>query len=275
MSTDPNVMSLLDDLKRQAQRLQEVNEADQVGLRLESVYQERLKPAMLSLLHYLSELTDQLKVLDLEVRQDYELPGIGLVRGLRQGGYVVNADSTENTRAIRLRFSCVADQEREYAVKPKSTADETRAFFDSQTMRYAEWPVRDPLQGVVGLNFQLTVKVDVNFIFKADPEQGAIHLLISNFSGFKPEKSVIRPERITDSWLDNLGNYLVRRRENLYELEISDSDKEEIRRKLETERQQREKEMQEAVEREREEQEEVRRNSLIGRLKSFAKPGKE
>jgi len=268
-------MSLLDDLKREAQRLQEADETDQVALRLESVYQERLKPAMLSLLHYLSELTDQLKVLDLEVRQDYELPGIGPVRGLRQGGYVVNTDSTENTRAIRLRFSCEADQEREYAVKPKSTADETRAFLDSQTMRYSEWPIRDPLQGVIGLNFQLTVKVDVNFIFKADPEQGAIHLLITNFSGFKPERSVIQPERITDGWLDNLGNYLVRRRENLYELEISDADKEEIRRKLETERQQREKEMQEAVEREREEQEEVRRNSLIGRLKSFAKPGKE
>lgn len=266
-------MSLLDDLKKEAQRLQESNEADQVALRREAVYRDRLKPAMLSLLHYLSELTDQLKLLNLEVRQDYELPGIGLVRGLRQGGYVVNADSTENTHAIRLRFSCVADHEQEYAVKPKSAADETRAFLESQTMRYAEWPIRDPLQGVVGLNFQLTVKVDVNFIFKADPDQGAIQLLISNFEGFKPERSVVQPERITESWLDNLGNYLLRRRENLYELEISDADKEEIRRKVEAERLQREAEMQLAIEREREEQEEVRRNSLLGKLKFRAKPG--
>jgi len=194
---------------------------------------------------------------------------------LRQGGYVVNADSTENTKTIRLRFSCVADREMEFAVKPKSTADETRDFLEAQTMRYAEWPIRDPQQGIVGLNFQLTVKVDVNFIFKADLEQGAILMLISNFDGFKPERSVVQPERINEGWLDNLGNYLLRRRENLYELEITDADKEAIRRKLEAAKLQREAEMQAALEREQAELEEARRNSLLGKLKSLARPDAE
>ncbi len=265
-------MSLLDDLKREAEARLTAESSDKETAHREADYRERLRPAMLAILHYLSELTDQLKILQPEVRHDYTLPGIGLVKGLRQGGYVVNADSTENTRLIRLRFSCVDDREHEYAVRPKATADETRAFLDAQVMRYAEWPIRDPVKGVIGLNFQLAVKVDVNFVFKADLDQGAITLLISNFSEFKAERSAIQPERIDTDWLDNLGNYLLRRRANLYELEITDSDKAAIRRKLEEARRHREEEMREAIAREQAEQEEARRNSLLGRLKSLAKP---
>lgn len=268
-------MSLLDDLKKEAEQLKTANSADEEETRREAFYRQQLRPAMLAILHYLSELSDQLKVVDPDVRKDYTLPGIGLVKGLHQEEYVVNADSTENTKTIRLRFQCVDDREREFAVKPKSTADETRDFLETQRMRYAEWPIRDPLQGVVGLNFQLAVKVDVNFLFKADLEQGAIQLFISNFFDFKVEKSVIQPERITETWLDNLGNYLLRRRKNLYELEITDDDKAAIRQRLEEARRQREAELEAAILREREEREEARRNSLLGKLKAFAKPAEE
>jgi hypothetical protein len=266
-------MSLLDDLKQEAKKRREADSTDLQAERKEAEYQERIKPAMLAILHYLAELTDLLKVLEQDVTHDYELPGIGIVKGLRQGGYVVNADSTENTKNIRLRFNCVDVREREFAVKPKSTADETRAFFETQQMRYAEWPIRDPVQGIIGLNFQLAVKVDVNFIFKADLEQGAITLFISNFSEFKVERSVVQPERIDETWLDNLGNYLLRRRENLYTLEISDSNKDAIRQQLMADQRRREEELQEAILRERAELEEARRNSLLGKLKSIGKSG--
>ena len=266
-------MSLLDDLKKEAEERLATDTAEQEQLRREAAYRESLRPAMLRILNYLAELTDQLKLLETDVRQDYTLPGIGLAKNLLQGGYVVNADSTENTKTIRLRFNCTDEREREFAVKPKDKADETRDFLESQVMRYAEWPIRDPVQGVIGLNFQLAVKVDVNFIFKADLDQMAITLIIANFSNFKVEKSVVQPERVDDAWLDNLGNYLLRRRKNLYELEITDNDKAAIRDKLEQAQRQREKEMQEALQREQEELEEARKNSLIGKLKSFAKPG--
>lgn len=266
-------MSLLDDLKKEAQESLAVDTEEQESIRRETEYRERVRPAMLKILNYLAELTDHLKVLETDVRHDYTLPGIGRVQGLQQGGYVVNADSTENTKTIRLRFNCTDEQEREFAVKPKSQADETRDFLETQVMRYAEWPIRDPVQGIIGLNFQLAVKVDVNFIFKADMDQMAVTLIISNFSDFKVEKSVVQPERVDDQWLDNLGNYLLRRRNNLYELEITDNDKAAIRQKLEQAQHQREQELQQALQREQEELEEARKNSLLGKLKSFAKSG--
>jgi hypothetical protein len=268
-------MTLLDELKKEVEERLAADTTDQGVARKEAWYRESARPAMLKILHYLSELTDQLKLLDTDVRYDYTLPGIGLVKGLRQGGYVVNADSTENTKAIRLRFDCTDEREREYTVKPKSAADETRDFLESQAMRYAEWPIRDPAQGVIGLNFQLAVKVDINFVFKVDLDRGGISLVISNFTDFKVDKNLLQPERVDDHWLDNLGNYLLRRRLNIDELEITDNDKAAIREKLEEVQRQREAELQEAIQREQEEKEEARRNSLLGKLKSFAKPDKD
>ncbi|MEW8497360.1 MAG: hypothetical protein AB2699_02545, partial [Candidatus Thiodiazotropha taylori] len=97
-------MSLLENLKQEARKRQEDESADCEATRLESLYQSQFKPSMQSILKYLSELTDQLKILDHEVRHQYEMPGLGPVAGLRHSEYVVNADSSDNTRVVRLRF---------------------------------------------------------------------------------------------------------------------------------------------------------------------------
>ena len=239
-------MSLLDDLKQQAEALQK-NHGPSSGEALrEALYEERLRPKMHAIFRYLGELTEQLKLVDPDVRHDFRLPGIGDVKGLRQAGYVVNADSTEQTRQIRLRFHCLADSEKEYAVKPKSAANETRDFLESQNMRYAEWPIRDNTAQMVGINFQLQVKVNINIIFQADLAQGAIKMITSNFAAFGAERSVIQPERITEHWLDNLGNYILRRHQDIHQLEIDESVKASIRRRLETDKRARENELKRA-----------------------------
>ncbi|MES9862480.1 MAG: hypothetical protein ABW157_03800 [Candidatus Thiodiazotropha sp. LLP2] len=263
-------MSLLENLKEEARKRQEVEGANCEATRLEELYQSRFKSPMQSIMRYLSELTDQLKILEHEVRHDYTLPGLGQVAGLLNSDYVVNADSSENTKVVRLRFNCISDNEMTFAITPKSKADEACAFLDSQTMRYAEWPIRDHEQRVVGLNLQLSVKVKVNFLFQADPELGSIRMFVSNFNGFKVEKSLIQPEKLDEAWLDNLGNYILRNRANMYDLEIDESQRNTIRQRLEAAKQQREAELQEALIREQVERDQAREKTLVGKLKSLA-----
>lgn len=263
-------MTLLDDLKRKAQQVKQADSEDQERLRREMLYEERFRQPMLSILRYLSELTEQLKILDYEVRQDYELPGIGIVQGLRHNGYVVNADSSEKPKAVRLRFLSTADSETEYAVTPKPKADETRAFLDAQNMRFSEWPVRDHEQRIIGLNFQLRTEVKVDFLFQADLELRTIKLYISNFNGFKFDKSMLQPEMVNEAWLDNLGNFLLRKRADLYDLDIDESQKLAIRKKLKDDSRRREEELQQAIEHEQEVREEEFRRSILGRLKTIA-----
>ena len=263
-------MTLLEELKRKAKEKQEADSENKERLRREALYEERFKQPMLSILRYLTELIDQLKILDYEVRHSYSLPGIGLVPDLRHKNYVVNADSSDNPQLIRLHFSCETDDETEYAVLPKPKADETRAFLESQRMRYSEWPVRDHEQRIIGLNFQLRTEVRISFLFKVDLEIGSIRFIIANFNGFKLDKSMIQPEIVTDLWLDNLGNFLLRKRADLYDLDIDESHKAAIRKRLQMDNRLREQELQQAIELEHTEFEGVNRRSLLGRLKSIA-----
>lgn len=261
-------MSLLDELKLQAEQLQGRDDQRALEARREVLYQESLKPSLHSILNYLIDLTEQLNIVDPEIMHAYSLPGIGDIPKLRQGGYVLKADSTDQTRQIRLRFHCVADDEREFAVRPKKQAAETREFLESQKMRYAEWPIRDSQQQIVGINFQLRIQVEVNFLFQVDLEQAGIKMVTANFHQFEVERNLIKPERINDQWLDHLGNYILRRHEKLHNLEIDENDKQLIRERLEKETRIRQQELELATQREKAELDEQRRNSLLGRLKS-------
>jgi hypothetical protein len=266
-------MSLLERLKEEARKRQEAEGTSSEETILEELYQSRFKSPMQSIMEYLSELTKQLKILDHETRHDYDLPGIGLVSGLRQADYVVNADSSENTKLVRLRFNCVSDNEMTFSITPKSKADEASKFLDTQTMRYSEWPIRDHQQRVVGLNLQLKVKVNINFVFQADLELGSIRMFVSNFNGFKVDKSLIQPEKVDETWLDNLGNYILRNRADMYDLEIDESTRQAIRQRLEESKQQRQEELREQMIRDQLDREYEASKSLLDKLKSFTERG--
>lgn len=263
-------MSLLDDLKQQADRLQQDEDQATAEARRQAVYQEKIRPRMHAILNYLGELIEQLKIVDLDVRHDYTLPGIGCIQGLRQGGYVLNADSTDETKLIRLKFYCTAENEQEFAIKPKAKAKETIDFLESQSMRYAEWPIRDSGQ-IVGINLQLQIKVNINFIFQVDEERGYIKMVSSNFADFEVERNMVRPESINEEWLDNLGNYILRKNNKLQTLEIDEAKKDSIRQRLEEEKRLREEELRLAIQREEEEREEKKRNSFLGKLRNLRK----
>lgn len=264
-------MSLLDELKKQAEQINQTDQQDAEEARREARYQEKLRPGLKAILSYLEDLTEQLKVVDPDVRHDYSLPGIGVLKGLRQGDYIVKADTKDQIKVIRLKFKCVADNEQEFAVKPKSQANETRDFLESQNMRYTEWPIRDSSQQIVGSNFQLQFSIEINFIFQADLEMGALKVITTNFNDFGVDRNLVQPERVNDQWLDHLGNYLLRKNDNLYSLEIDQSSKESIRLKLEADKLARQQELEQANKREMEEREEKKRNSLLGKLMNLRK----
>jgi hypothetical protein len=262
-------MSLLDDLKKQAESLQNKDRETLDRARLEALYQSRFKDPMQQLFRYLSELTEQLKILDYDVRRDVILPGIGRVGGLRQADYTVNVDSSENPRLIRLRFNCKSEQECEYAVMPKPKADETRQFLDAHAMRYAEWPIRNHDQRIIGLNFQLAVVIKVDFVFQVDLEVKSIRMFISNFTDFKTERSLLVPERVNELWLDNLGNYLLRKRADLYDLDMDDALRHSLRERLAEDERQRQLELQQALHREQAEIQQEAASGFMGRIKSL------
>jgi hypothetical protein len=243
-------MGLLDDLKSEAGKLQDQQSSEEIQReKLEAIYREEINPKMMMISNYFSELADQLNILKPDTKVAYYIPGYQEVNGLVQQDYAINADSLENIKKLRLRFNAILPNEKEFSVTPKSKAAETRNFFEKQNITFAEWPVRDAHQDVIGLNFQLKLKVEILFMFEAKIETSSIQLSIVNFEDFGVKQKSYRPDAIDDKWLEEVGSYILRKTKTMHSLEISDDVKKKLRdqlKKAEGDRQTELEEMEEA-----------------------------
>ncbi|MCF6281392.1 MAG: hypothetical protein L3J28_04140 [Candidatus Polarisedimenticolaceae bacterium] len=237
-------MGLLDDLKSEAEKLQNQQSSDEVSKeRLEAIYREDINPKMQMISNYFTEFVDQLNILKPATAVSYTIPGYKEVTGLIQQNYSIRADSFENMKKLRLRFSAELPHEIEFSVTPKAKAAETRSFLEQQNFTFSEWPVRDAQQQVIGITCQVKLKVEIMFMFQADIENSAIKLSIVNFENFGVESKSYRPDSINESWLEDIGHYILRENETLHTLEISDEIKQQLRDQLKREALGRAKEM--------------------------------
>jgi len=271
-------MGLLDDLKSEAEKLQDEQSSDEINReRLETIYREEINPKMQMISNYFSEFFDQLAILKPKTEVAYTIPGYKEIKGLIQKDYAISADSLERIKKLRLRFIAEQLNESEFSVTPKSKAAETRHFFEQQNIAFSEWPVRDAQQEVIGLNFQLKLKVEVLFMFQADIDNSVIQLSIVNFETFGVTQKSYRPEVINEAWLEDIGRYILRKSKTLHSLEISDEVKQKLREQLKRAESARDREIKEMDDlRAKEAREEKQKeNRFIKMLKRTIKGGKE
>jgi hypothetical protein len=119
--------------------------------------------------------------------------------------------------------------------------------------------------------------VPVTFSFVANIELGCIDLSIRNFDHLGLRQIQIKPGDVTEAFMDNIGRYLMRQREDFYKLDISDDERERIRLRVREEQAQRDRELNELEAGERAEQtlKEVSRPGLLDSLKQLARRREE
>ena len=261
-------MGLLDDLKSEAEKLQNQQSAEEEQRQQkEALYQQEINPTLQKISAYVSEMADQLNVVKPDTNPTYTIPGHGDIKGLIQQDYSVNADSLEQMKQLRLRFKAVLPNDIEFSVTPKPKADETRSFLEEQNFTFSEWPVRDNHQRLIGINFQVKVNIEILFLFRADIENGRIQLTIVNFENFTVKNKSYTPQAITDAWLDDLGHYILRKIEILDSLTMTDDQKAQLREQLRREKAKRSKELQKIIEREEAEEKEKNKQSFVNIIK--------
>lgn len=273
-------MGLLDDLKSEAERLQNQKSSEEKQkARLEAIYREEINPKMQKITTYLGELSEQLNILKPETQPVYTIPGYGKVKGLIQKDYSVNADSINNMTQLCFRFYAELPKEIEFSVTPKSKANETCSFLEEQNLTFSEWPVRDLHQRPIGITFQVKLRVEILFLFQADIENSCIQLTIVNFEDFTESNKSYRPKSIDIDWLEDMGYYILRKNESMHTLEISEEKKLQLREQLKQEEAIRQREMEELLVREEAEREQkenrfvkILKNTIKGSQKGNSKP---
>lgn len=226
-------MGLLDDLKREADQAREAKDAAAARrAELEEVYRAEIAPRLLDIHRYLTEMIDNLEAAQWTIDMAYEIPGLGRIDRLRQGGYRVFIDGHGTPKKITLECECGLPEERKFTVAA-AKADEFRQFLISHQSTFTEWPARDGQQSLV---FQTRLKVRAGLTFEADIAASRVHVTSYNFEGLTVRQYPTGYAQVDAAWLDELGHYLLRRKTVLGGLEISEEARLRLRRRAEAEK---------------------------------------
>lgn len=208
-------MGILDELKKQAEQVRKSREAEaNRQIQLEQTYLAELRPRMLGIYRYLLDLVEQIDTIGVVVKAAYDLPVLGHVEPLEHKNYCFHIDNSDKPKRITLDFHCQSKREFLAPVDAQQ-ADAARRFLDSQQIRSIDWPVRNANGDIHQIVFKFVPKIKVMLEFIADVERSAIAIRTLNFEEFGTRNYIISHENIDDAWLDQLGNYLLRRCNNL------------------------------------------------------------
>lgn len=237
-------MALLDDLKQEAERIRADGEHNRSSMaRNEAFYRKKIKPALLRVLDYQIELLAQLKVIQPEIRGEFEIPGLQQSLQLQQSLPTVSVDSRDHITSTGLSLEYAHDQ-LEFSVSPREAAEETRAFLDLQRQQFSDWPLRAADGSVSGLHFSVSsFRVPAFIELSADIDNQRITFTSTNLRGYHQQVDYLHPDVIDDAWLDNLGRYLLDQGPNPFVHRLDEAKREEIRRRLAAEKIQREQEL--------------------------------
>jgi hypothetical protein len=217
-------MSVLDELKKEAEKLQHEKEGEQEkSARLEKLYEAKFRNRMVGIARYLHQLVNQVKAAKLEAPVDYVIPEIGPV-SVKQKAYVVSADSMDKPHRIGLQVDCIADTQGEWEISPIDKANKVGEFFDEKGVQYTEWSTRNAARKVTGRTFQAQLKIRVWFIVEADVKREKIHVKVVNYD-FDGERHIyFKPGEIDKEWLNKFAKFILRKDTEFGSLEIEDAD---------------------------------------------------
>lgn len=229
-------MGLLDDLRREADRVREEREAEETRqAELERIYRVAVAPRLIEIHRYLTELLDHLDTVCWTVDTTFSIPGIGRIEGLNQGNYSVHIDSHKTPKRVRLLCACLAGEERTFSVDVQK-ADELRQFLLANQAFFTEWPQRDGMGKIKSMMFQAKVRVRAELSFEADIRGSRILVASHNFEGVTDREYWFGYATIDENWLDGLGNYVLRKKLVLGGQEMSEEARDRLRRIVDREK---------------------------------------
>jgi len=130
--------------------------------------------------------------------------------------------------------------------------------------------VRDHDQNLIGITYQLRPTVEVTLKFVVDFDKRVIRMITTNFEEIGSRQYKFTPEQVTDQWLDDLGNFILRKHAKLHTLDLPLSMRDEIKERLSDEMNSRDQELKDIELREQLEQNSGQTKAgILDKLKSL------
>ncbi len=222
---------LLEELK-QAAAQKKANDEAQRRAENEAVCDELLRPVLLRGFDYLRELVAQLEVIDLDVRTDLDIIGLGKLTQVRQTEYHVGIDDQVRPNAVKIQFRWLGEQPLRFEVEDAIVTQRVREELrNCQLMfRTRDLPPRRPRTPLVRFEIDANVKGGIELGVNA--ARANLLLQVRNLEQLGTTRHYLEPDRFDDAMFDQLGRFLLRRQNHFLQVELSEAYREQLQKRL-------------------------------------------
>lgn len=224
-------MSLLDDLKKQAQnKSAQSSNVDNKTLRKNENNWHILAPKFHTIYNYYKELAENLNVLSPEDRTNYQLSKTVTFNNLKKNEFRVAKTDPQSLRVFAFRFDLVGDRDIQVIVNNLPMAERMRNMLSERGFRFL-----DKTESPSRIVFMVNPKITVNFEYSADLENCLVVLKIDNFDGAWSQMIRYSPAAINEGLLDETAKYILGKPNKFQEMSgnrVSEDMREKLRAKL-------------------------------------------
>ncbi|MDH5571913.1 MAG: FHA domain-containing protein [Gammaproteobacteria bacterium] len=195
-------MNILDELKRQAEKiLKNSEQATGKNQTLNEFQHSEVISGLDRIHHYLIELLEQLRIVDPEIRANFEIQHVGSLSDLIQKNYRLYTEDTLTQLTIGLSFILYCDN-------------------DKRTIQNFNIAIQDQLKTKLhhlGLEIaasdsetpEVKGHISSTLLFKSDYTKNLIFFTINNFENNISRSYEIEPDNIDNAFLNSLGCFLL------------------------------------------------------------------
>lgn len=226
-------MGLLDELEQEAERRRnEEARAEAEREARDTLWREKLRPAMEQLAAYLRKLTEQLAFLKRRTRVTYPLPGYGEVVAYVEPQYEFRDVPGKGQHEITLEFFAqVAPEEcPNLEVEGISKVRALNSLFQQQRVGGMAEPRKNAGGEVVAARFQARGKIPLKLTITADRESCVAKMQFVNYEGLSQSSRSFTPDLLDEKLFDALGRFVARDEATFAQESLG----EDVRRQLQT-----------------------------------------
>jgi len=261
-------MGLLDELRQESESVKDRESAEKErAKKLNEIYDTEVIPKIEMIYRYLQELEEHLNYLKPDIPVDYEMPGFGMMEDLKQCEYGMEKGRREVLKQVPFKFVCKSNGNVNFRVDGVKKLNGIMQELDRAGIRFTCKKIRSGNNDVVGGDLEVVPAIPVTFMFEGDLELSGINLTISNYDNLFTTTTFLKPEQITDEFLDELGKYILRKPSIFLKSTIDDEKRAQIQNMVREAEMRRQKELKDAELREQEELLAVKDSTLLARLK--------
>jgi hypothetical protein len=228
-------MSILRELRVKADEKklhQELKESH--DLHLDNAYKQAILPKMQEIFSYLNEIVKHLNfVADPIVIKDYTRR-YAQMGDLLQHNYRINTDGygglADFNRLMQINLTCSLSGEGffSYDVEGKRIIEQEISFLHSRNMPF-DWKNVSGHAGIKTATFTMMRKIPVRFRFEVRYDAAQLQLIIDNHEDFTTHTKMLAPEEVTESFLEDMLSYLLRRNQSFARQEIPEDYRQKLR----------------------------------------------